>query len=522
MKQIRILYIAGTWAMGCLLSTGLKAQTVVQTSQAGTLSTLIEHPLAVTRLVVSGPLNEADYYWLRENCPNIKSLDLSGVTTSTIPAQALSRKIAEGTASSKTDFSLTLNGTVPRYTKEGVQVIFLDKKADITAATVTYTLADGATVTPDPRTVTFTDGSVQSFYVTAEDGTKAQYDFVATLDDWFAMVVGSDPEIGKENMATSVGTVSPTLESVKPHFEAIAAICGKESDDYTFDDYSFIKPKVEIVFSLGDLDADRNDHTNIKKCFDVITATGTPMIAVFGNHDWDPEVWGDGSPGFGFDGNTINNMTVSTVKSYVSTSSGSSMTTPITDVKYYTASNGATQPSPFSFRFRNVQFFMAGNYWFQPPYTYWGVTNPSFYAPDDIINGLESYIDNTYNKEEPAVWMQHFPLIHGSDIGRWWTNQDANWTSPEVPTEASAPYSYKLDTKWTGYSAKLEAYKSLIRKTKNPQHFSGHFHYYNTDVIGDALPIFTDYICGYQGVGQHYLVLVRESIGVVAVKQVTF
>jgi hypothetical protein len=509
----------GALAVCTWLSAGVKAQTVVQTSQAGTLSSLIEHPLAVTHLVVSGPLNDADYYWLRENCPNIRTLDLSGVTTTTLPAEALSREVKE--ARSNTDFALTLNGTAPRYTKDGVQVIFLDKSADVSAATVAYTLADGATVTPDPRTVTFRDGSVQRFYVTAEDGTEAQYDFVATLDDWFAMVVGGDPEIGKEDMATSVGTVSPTLASVKPHFEAIAAICGKESDDYTFDEYSFIKPKVEIVFSLGDLDADRTDHTDIKECYSVITNTGTPMIAVFGNHDWDPEVWGDNSKGFTYTGNSINNTTVSTIKSLLTTSSGSGMTTPITDVKYYTTSSGNTQPSPYSFRFRNVQFFMAGNYWFQPPYTY-SIFSLKFYAPDGIINGLEDYIDNSYNKEEPAVWMQHFPLIHGSDIGRWWTNQDANWTSSEVPTEACAPYSYNLSTEWVGYSAKLEKYKSLIRKTKNPQHFSGHFHYYNEDVIGDALPIFTDYVCGYQGVGQHYLVLVRESVGVVAVQQVTF
>jgi hypothetical protein len=519
MKQNRIQHILTAMVFSCLMTTGIQAQTVVQTSQAGTLSRLIAHPLSVTHLIVKGPLNDDDYYWLRENCPNIRTLDLSGVTTTTLPQEALTREVSS--ASSKTDFALTLNGTSPRYTKEGVQVIFLDKAADIASATVDYTIAEGATVTPDPRSVTFADGSLRTFYVTAEDGTQAKYDYIATLDDWFTMVVGSDPEIGKENMATSVGTVSPTLASVKPHFEAIAAICGKESDEYTFDEYSFIKPKVEIVFSLGDLDADRTDHTDIKKCFDCITATGTPMIAVFGNHDWDPEVWGDKSTGFTYTGHSINQTSVSTVKGYVTTSSGSTMTTPITDVHYYTTSKGNGQPSPFTFRFRNVQFFMAGNYWFQPSYNY-SLTKLSFYDPDAIINGLESYIDNTYNKEEPAVWMQHFPLIHGSDIGRWWTNQDANWTSSEVPTAASAPYSYNLGTEWTGYTAKLEKYKSLIRKTKNPQHFSGHFHYYNTDIIGDALPIFTDYVCGYQGVGQHYLVLMRESVGVVAVKQVTF
>jgi hypothetical protein len=503
------------------------SQTTVTLTQGGTLSTLISSPSTVTELHINGPMNDADYLWLRENCRNLTKLDLSGVTTSTMPASALTR-----TASSATDLTLTIGGQSPRYElADGSRVVFIPTTSTVAASTAAVTaLASGATVSPDPTTVTFTDGTPVTFTVTAEDGvTTKTYKYYVTLDDWFTMIVGGDPECGMTRTVNST-SYSVTSTTLTTYFNNMAAMGSGYSDRFSYSTYNYIKPKASIVFSLGDMDADHADftgesskttHSVVRGIFQKVIDAGIPLITLFGNHDWTPESWGNSSYGCDYSDNSYNKGSVNVMKDFVTKSAA--VSDPITNVQYFTTSSGDIQPSPFTFRFHNVQFFMAGNYWFQCPYTasIWaGGSNTSgrtFYAPDDIISSLQSYITNTYDKTKPAIWMQHFPLAQGSDIERWWMNWDAN---------SSAPFSSGLTTSYGTYATKLAEYEYLISQTTKPAHFSGHMHIQGTKSFtknnGTSDVTFTDYTCPYEGAGLAYLVLVRESEGVKEVKSVSF
>jgi hypothetical protein len=278
---------------------------------------------------------------------------------------------------------------------------------------------------------------------------------------------------------------------------------------FTYDTYSYIKPLTSIVFSLGDCDADRNDHTDITKIFNQVTNAGIPLITLFGNHDWDPEEWGDGSYGFTSTGNSINEATVSLVKKFVTESSG--LTNGVSNVQYFTTSSGNVQPSPFTFRYKGVQFYMGETYWFQCPYSGYYLkliteTKPTFYAPDGIITSAENYITSNSLGNVPSVWMEHYPI---SCEDRWWMNQDA---------KGNAPYTSSLTTNYNTATLKRNAYKEMIRMTKNPVHFSGHMHRQYVTNYTD----FNDYTCSYGGKGGAYIVLLRSSEGFKEAKNVSF
>lgn len=497
----------------CILSFSclvLFAQTTVKLTTAGTLSTLISNPSSVTQLTITGPMNDADYEWLRDNCINLTKLDLSGVTTTTMPKNALTRA-----AYSDVSMTMTVGGQSPRYElTDGSRVVFIPTTSSVAASSAVLTsIGSGAKISPDPTTVTFADGTPVTFTVTAEDGvTTKTYKYYVTLDDWFTAVVIGDPEEEMTRSTSEGGDgVQNTYDNVYKYFTNMVTMATTQKFEY--DKYPFIKPLTSIVFSLGDCDTDRSDHTNIKKIFNQVTAAGIPLITLFGNHDWDPEEWGDGSYGFTSTGNTINKATVSMVKSYVTTSSG--LTNGISDVTYFTTSSGDVQPSPFTFKYKGVQFFMGESYWFQCPYTGHYLlgaqtSDPTFYAPDEIITSLQNYITNNSIGNVPSVWMQHYPI--GCE-DRWWMNQDAS---------GNAPFSASLTTSYSTATSKRDEYKSLIRQTKNPVHFSGHVHTQSVASYTGATPYIYDYVCSYGGKGGAYIVLLRSSEGFKEAKNVSF
>lgn len=495
----------------CIATLGISAQTITTVANtAGNLSTQLTNPSAVTHLVITGTMNETDFTFIRENCKNLVSLDVSGTNITSVPANALSR-----TASNATSFSLTVGGCTPRYTAAGKQVIFVNKTATISSIARTFTLSDGATVSPDPSTCTFTDATPVTFTVTAEDGKTTQsYTYVVTLDDWFTMLVEGDPEV---NMTRN--SVTNTVANVTRYFTNAVALTTGYTDLFSYSTYSFIKPKVEIVFSLGDMDADRQtSHSTIEGIFDLVINAGIPLITLYGNHDWDPESWGDGTYGFNATGRSANNVTLTTVKKYANESAALS-SGGISDLHWFeSGTSGYVQPDPFAFKFRNVQFMMGQRYWFNCPFKSNSTTQE---APDAIINNVVSYISSQGLANVPTVWMQHYPLYAGSDIERWWTNQDANWVSGGSGTSSTAPYSYNITTDYSTYALKLAKYKEMIRSTKNPAHFSGHYHTQTVTSFPTGTPAFNDYTCAYGGIGGAYLVLARESTGVVEVKNIS-
>jgi len=147
----------------------------------------------------------------------------------------------------------------------------------------------------------------------------------------------------------------------------------------------------------------------------------------------------------------------------------------------------------------------------------------TYYAPDGVIEALDTYVEE--HKNEASVWMQHYPFVSEADTknSRWWLDQN-DVGKCIMPTDAGSSAYYNGGANVTYDTAegialaekKREALATIINKTKNPVHFSGHVHKYDEQT--------------YQGIkdysvaqpGNAYVVLCKEGVGVVEVQRVTF
>ena len=182
------------------------------------------------------------------------------------------------------------------------------------------------------------------------------------------------------------------------------------------------------------------------------------------------------------------------------------------------------QVEQFAFKFKGVRFYVGHTYWFQKPYDKPGLmSSATYYAADGVVDALDAYVDN--HKEEPSVWMQHYPFVYGSDCDRWWVDQN-DVGRFIMPTDASSSAYYTSDKSYTegnpDVATKKNKLAEIINKTKsNTQtgshvHFSGHVHSSKTETYNGI----TDYTIGQPG--KAYIVLCKEGVGVIEVQEVTF
>lgn len=365
------------------------------------------------------------------------------------------------------------------------------------------TVSDLSAITPNPTTTLITDWEIETF---VHDG-KA-YSFRFALDDYFTAVIFSDPHVEQ----TNYGGLTVANEQI---FVNNIVKLGKAGGRTLAFSKAPVVPMADIVFCLGDMDKDSessgSDFTNAVSGFNTAQV---PFITMAGNHDLVPDYWTGDNPDNGLTwgstaGAGCNDKALSIISTQRTKAAGFGGFT--VDVIKDADFAGDVQIEPFAFTFKGVRFYCGQTYWFQKPYKkpqLW--SSATYYAPDGVIDALEA--DAKKNKDVPAVWMQHYPFVYGSDCDRWWVDQNDKGLFIR-PTDTSAYITSDLIYTSNNPDAKAKKDKlaSIIKQTKNPIHFSGHVHSNATHTYNGV----TDMTIGQPG--NVYLVLCKRGVGVVEV-----
>lgn len=405
----------------------------------------------------------------------------------------------------------------------------------ITSVAVNGSTVDASKVTPNPTTTKLNYGELKVFTY----NNKA-YGFRFEEDVWFCAVFFSDCHInqGSGHDGTSASDMTTIMNN-------IIAMGNDGTKKVTFTAAPNLVPKTSIIFCLGDVDQDKGDdgssgsHDNFLGCTSALAKTaGIPFIFIAGNHDISPDYWNDGSKGVTY-GNSggyhADQQTIDAIKdnnSYWSSSFEDGIT-------YITSGSGYDfEPSHFTFRFKDVRFYCSNCYWFQKPYKKPGLlsnTNGTMYAPDGIINNLNSFVDS--HASEASVWMQHYPWLAGADCDRWWLDQNANGQN-RASANSSAYGSDRDDFAYNdpepAKTYKKNPLSAIMMKAAGKvdgkvQHFSGHYHRfydatYTSTVNGDNKV--RDYTVAANGnteqTNNAFVVLFKRGEGVKEVIQTKF
>ena len=393
----------------------------------------------------------------------------------------------------------------------------------ITAVKVNGASVDAASVVPNPTETFITEGEIETFVY---DGKAYSFRFLA--GQYFTAIIFSDPHVEQ----TTYGGLTVANEQI-----FVSNICnlGKEGGKTI----SFSKgpkgyvPTADIVFCLGDMDKDSESAgTNFTTAMQGFNEAGIPFITMAGNHDLVPDYWTneedptnpDKGLTYSLDGtggSDCNDKALSIIANQWAEAAqfGGFTVNTIND------GTGHTQANPFVFEYKGVQFYCGQTYWFQKPYEKPALlSSATYYAADGVIDALETYVKA--NTEKPAVWMQHYPFVYGSDCDRWWLDQ--NDTGMFIaPTDAanSAYYTstaaYNAEGGNPDAKAKKDKLAEIIKLTKSNTetgehfHFSGHVHSNATYTYNGV----TDKTIGQPG--KVYALLCKEGVGVVEIIEAT-
>lgn len=415
----------------------------------------------------------------------------------------------------------------PSTLADGSTLVQLSGVDDLNGGFITGAKVDGQTVnlsdiTPNPAETFITDGEIETFVY----GGKA-YSFRFTEGQYFTAVIFSDPHVEQLNY----GGLEVANEQ-----KFVSNICnmGKEGGQIvTFSraPKGYV-PTADIVFCLGDMDKDsESDGTNFTTAMQGFNDAGIPFITMAGNHDLVPDYWtkeeDPSNPDKGLTygttgGSACNDKALSIIANQWTKAAQFGGFT-VTTIKDGTSH---TQANPFVFEYKGVQFYCGQTYWFQKPYEKPSLIKAAtYYAADGVIDALETYVKA--NTAKPAVWMQHYPFVYGSDCDRWWLDQ--NDTGMFIaPTDAASSAYY---TSTAAYNAeggnpdaatKKDKLAEIIKLTKSNTetgehlHFSGHVHSNATNTYNGV----TDKTIGQPG--KTYVVLCKEGVGVVDIEEVSF
>jgi hypothetical protein len=131
--------------------------------------------------------------------------------------------------------------------------------------------------------------------------------------------------------------------------------------------------------------------------------------------------------------------------------------------------------------------------------------------------------------------MQHYPFNAGSDVKRWWLDQcDQNY-GYYIKTANSSIYGTDQDVElWSNSGGtatqyankKRDALATIIEKTRNPVHFSGHVHTFSDLTWTNNSHHTRDCTVAAPGNSSQnnnaYVVLVKKGEGVKAIVQTQF
>ncbi|MCP4434164.1 MAG: hypothetical protein GY812_01515 [Actinomycetia bacterium] len=181
----------------------------------------------------------------------------------------------------------------------------------------------------------------------------------------------------------------------------------------------------ELVILGGDISEDRGTSiANDLPIWQPLYNAGVPFIAGFGNHDWDPDSWGDG-PGYSLAGHLSNENTRALV---AETQRRSAATTPQFTYQQF-GPTSAHGPDTYLSAYRGVGIASFNTYLYHPSYFYpegWPAScNPllggagcqRYVSAESQIQALEDALDP--DPSRPMLFVQHYPLTTGSG---WWND----------------------------------------------------------------------------------------------------
>lgn len=424
-------------------------------------------------------------------------------------------------------FTYSVNDVTESTMTDGCKFVELPAGTDLNSGIIkTVKVAgqqvDATKVYPNPTKTFITDGEIETFVY---DGKAYSFRFIA--GEYFTVVMFSDPHVDNEDIKNTLANQVANIVNMGKNGGKVV----------TFDKgpKGFV-PTTDLVFCLGDMDEDKEEDASSPGQYYVdataaFNEAGIPFISLLGNHDLAPDYWTGENGGYGLTGGTggayYNDKSIEIVKKHLE----QAKTNGISDVNVFKDSDlgsNVTQCEQFAFKFKGVRFYVGHTYWFQKPYKMIKVGNAylgldCYYAADGVIDALNTYVDS--HKDEPSVWMQHYPFVYGSDCNRWWVDQN-DVGRFIMPTDASSSAYYTSEKSYTEGNPDVDTKKNklaeIINKTKsNTQtnshvHFSGHVHSSKTESFKGI----TDYTIGQPG--KAYVVLCKEGVGVIEVKEVTF
>lgn len=392
-------------------------------------------------------------------------------------------------------------------------------------------------ITPNPKETFITEMEIETFVY---DG-KA-YSFRFTAGQYFTVVMFSDPHVA-EGTGISVADMQDKATNMINY-------------KYTFDELPGYEGSADLVFCLGDMDEDNaSSATNFNNAMSPFANNSIPFITLAGNHDLLPDYyWDNGDLTYNSTGTSHDNTSLSCVKSHYNTAATNGGFT--VDRIYDTECNADFVIEHFAFKYKGVRFYCANNYWFQKSHDNGGLITKSetTYAADGTINALKAYLENkntdgTSYKEDPAVWVSHFPFYSEANnfndaSARWWLDQSNSGADYEgrclMPVDAASSEFYGTGSSVPVYTSdegkaiaekKRKALADIIVQTKNPRHFSGHAHKNDGQTVtannGSTFRDHTIQPITNTGVsnsleGNTFAVLCKSGVGIIAVKRVTF
>ena len=450
--------------------------------------------------------------------------------------------LLSGTAMAQMEFTFT--GVTPEKVEQADGSILLQfpdgtdlNNLPFASFKVNGTSVNPASITPNPTTTFISEMEIETFVY---DG-KA-YSFRFTAGQYFTVVMFSDPHVA-EGSGISVADMQTKATNMI-------------NSTYTFDELPGYQGKADIVFCLGDMDTDNaSDANDFNSAMKPFADAKIPFITLTGNHDLLPDYyWNNGDLTYNLTGTSHDRTSLNAVKSHYNTAATNGGFT--VDRIYDTECDANFVIEHFAFKYKGVRFYCANNYWFQKSHDSGSLTTKSekTYAADGTINALKAYLekknsDGTSYKEDPAVWVSHYPFYSEANnfndaSARWWLDQSNSGDGYEgrclMPVDAASSEFYGTGSSVPVYTSdegraiaekKRKALADIIVQTKNPRHFSGHSHKNDgQDVTANNGVSFRDHTIQpitNTGVsnnqeGNTFAVLCKAGRGIIAVKRVTF
>lgn len=405
-------------------------------------------------------------------------------------AASMSAAARGGVSTMTFTFNRVTYSDVAETDSKGLTTITLPAGTDLDGL-ITAVQVDGETVlasevTPNPTTTTLNYNELKVFTY----NNKA-YGFRFAEDVWFCAVFFSDCHInqGSGHDGTSAEDMTTIMNNILNMGKD-----GKKKVSFTTEGATNLVPKTSIVFCTGDIDQDKGNESNDGKHTAFLSCTaelaknaGIPFIFIAGNHDFTPDYWtgNDGDAGVTYGSTGGANADEQTI-SAITTNNTYWNNAGVFDenIQYFTSGNNyGFEPHHFTFKFKDVRFYCANNYWFQKPYKKPGLlSSATYYAPDPIVDNLNTFVET--HAGEASIWMQHYPWLAGSDCDRWWLDQNdvgKYKTSSNSSIYGSSTSGIAYNDAASANTLKKDPLSAIMMKAAGKvdgkvQHFSGHYH----------------------------------------------